>query len=235
MKTTHVYFSPNSETERIARHFADALGGKVYDITGFVQRKRFRAFDCECLVLSFPVYSADIPEPLKPLLGRFQAKNVVLNVTFGGMTHGDILHKVERCMNNLSAFSLTPVKHAYLPDGPDIDFSHYEGLIERVRTGKLSPTSMPRFKEPFFYALFRRTRSRFNYRLTLDRDLCTECRLCILECPVGAISETFDISKACLRCSRCVKWCPEAAIRAKTSFLLRRYLRKEPITEVRTG
>ncbi|MCI5778680.1 MAG: 4Fe-4S binding protein [Lentisphaeria bacterium] len=50
--------------------------------------------------------------------------------------------------------------------------------------------------------------------LTLDRDKCVKCRLCIRSCPVGAISADFVIDPAvCTRCNSCLDSCPKHAIR----------------------
>lgn len=51
-----------------------------------------------------------------------------------------------------------------------------------------------------------------NYRITDD---CAACGTCLLECPVGAISEgdvfTID-SNTCISCGTCADVCPMGAI-----------------------
>ncbi len=50
--------------------------------------------------------------------------------------------------------------------------------------------------------------------LKLDRSLCVKCRLCIKNCPVGAISDDFVIdNNKCTRCNSCMAACPKKAIR----------------------
>ncbi|MBQ8755315.1 MAG: 4Fe-4S binding protein [Lentisphaeria bacterium] len=50
--------------------------------------------------------------------------------------------------------------------------------------------------------------------LKLDRSLCIKCRLCIKNCPVGAISDDFVIdNNKCTRCNSCMAACPKKAIR----------------------
>ncbi|MFO7734746.1 MAG: NADH-ubiquinone oxidoreductase-F iron-sulfur binding region domain-containing protein, partial [bacterium] len=46
--------------------------------------------------------------------------------------------------------------------------------------------------------------------LHLDKDACIECRLCIKNCPVNAISDSFDIDmEKCTRCNSCIEVCPK--------------------------
>ena len=44
----------------------------------------------------------------------------------------------------------------------------------------------------------------------LDHDKCVKCRLCVKNCPVGAISgDTFEVDNAkCTRCNTCIEMCP---------------------------
>ena len=48
----------------------------------------------------------------------------------------------------------------------------------------------------------------------LDQDKCIKCKLCIKNCPVGAISADFVVDNAkCTRCNTCIDSCPKKAIR----------------------
>ena len=50
--------------------------------------------------------------------------------------------------------------------------------------------------------------------LKLDQSKCVKCRLCIKNCPVGAISDDFVIdNNKCTRCNSCMAACPKKAIR----------------------
>ena len=50
--------------------------------------------------------------------------------------------------------------------------------------------------------------------LKLDQSKCVKCRLCIKNCPVGAISDDFVIDNSkCSRCNSCMAACPKKAIR----------------------
>jgi len=51
----------------------------------------------------------------------------------------------------------------------------------------------------------------------INEELCTGCRTCVDECPVGAISMEKDTAvikdDACIRCGSCHDVCPEDAVR----------------------
>ena len=50
--------------------------------------------------------------------------------------------------------------------------------------------------------------------MKLDQDKCVKCKLCVKNCPVGAISgEMFVVDNAkCTRCNTCIEMCPKKAI-----------------------
>ena len=60
-------------------------------------------------------------------------------------------------------------------------------------------------------------------RIMLEKDKCTACGLCALECPTGALTVSFaeetDMFKilfkhgSCVACSQCVEICPEKCLR----------------------
>ena len=49
--------------------------------------------------------------------------------------------------------------------------------------------------------------------IMLDREKCIECKVCIKNCPVDAISEDYDLDMAvCTRCNSCIEVCPKDAL-----------------------
>ena len=53
------------------------------------------------------------------------------------------------------------------------------------------------------------------YRVTIDKDKCTECGACIKACPLGAAKgkvESKTFSADCFSCARCLNSCPVDAI-----------------------
>jgi energy-converting hydrogenase A subunit P len=69
-------------------------------------------------------------------------------------------------------------------------------------------------KEEMVIDLIEKVTDRLKLRvLTWDEEKCTQCRLCVKECPSGAISydEEYGVKRdpdKCLRCSTCYQTCP---------------------------
>ena len=50
--------------------------------------------------------------------------------------------------------------------------------------------------------------------VAIDKDKCSECKLCIKTCPVSAISAAYVVdNQACTRCNSCIEVCSKKAIR----------------------
>lgn len=76
----------------------------------------------------------------------------------------------------------------------------------------------------------RRTRFAFGGAKTVEpgysvkNDVCIKCKVCVVSCPVGAISVQdeglFIDSASCLECGRCFEFCPVEAIEQPNRFSL---------------
>jgi uncharacterized pyridoxamine 5'-phosphate oxidase family protein len=59
---------------------------------------------------------------------------------------------------------------------------------------------------------------------SIKKDACIKCRVCVVSCPVGAISEKDEAlvidNTSCLECGRCFEFCPVEAIEQPSKFLM---------------
>ncbi len=51
-----------------------------------------------------------------------------------------------------------------------------------------------------------------NGRLAYDRELCTDCGLCVSVCPNGVIVQKKEGVGVCVQCRTCANWCPTGAL-----------------------
>ncbi|MBU1093970.1 MAG: 4Fe-4S binding protein [Firmicutes bacterium] len=235
MKITHIYFSPNGETKKIALHFHEKLDGNLVDFTNPVVRN---AYDFnqnhDLIILSIPVYSQNIPYPLRSKLKTLKTKYLLLNLSYGGFSYGNMLKKIERqfSQSTLIGYSVTPVGHIYLHQKVDLQISLYNQLIKQILDQSFEPIKV-KFKFPHIFAqFFEKKRTQFNYRLSVDLESCINCGLCIEQCPTESITETIEFKDSCLKCGHCESICPTHAIHAQQSFLLKQYLKKKQKTSV---
>jgi ferredoxin len=225
----HLCFSPNGETMKIASYFQKRLGGKLYDLTRPDVRAAFPLDTTyEAVILSIPVYAQRIPIPLRPFLQRLNVKRLIINVTFGGFSYGNVLHEAWKSIkpHALIGYSITPVRHAYMTEEVKIDYPSYDPLIDRFPTSSSVVDPPYRFKNVFAY-LFERTRTRINDKLSIDKRICIDCHRCQNICPTRAIDQHYAITKDCLHCDLCARICPVQAITTKKSVFLRLYLKKK--------
>jgi len=224
----HVVFSPTGSTRSIARHFHNRLGGTFTDITDPVARSSFNPDLRDSLViLSFPVHSQNVPRPIRDILKSLKADRLVMNITYGGYSFGNVCEEAVRMIGecHVKGVTVTPVRHAYVDHEVPIDMMRYDTLIDMVSQDAPGEAEVPRgFKNPFA-SFFEKARTDFNIRLSVDPDLCVRCGKCRDVCPVGAIDSDYMISKTCIRCLTCADICPHDAIKIRKSVFLKLYLR----------
>jgi ferredoxin/flavodoxin len=235
MNITHLFFSPNGESRKIAQHFQNQLGGLLFDLTHLKTRQNFNLEKTyELIILTIPVYAQQIPIPLRTFISKLKTKYLIINLTYGGFSYGNVLYDVFKRTKNahLLGYSITPVKHAYIEGKIDIDFNAYHQLIERIQNETLTPVSLKyRFKN-VFARVFEKTRTHYNFKLTLNKAYCHECQQCINACPVNAIRSDYRIDlKKCIACGRCTS-CPNQAFKSNYSKALRWYLKRKRKTKI---
>jgi|GEM_PF-2894497 len=239
MWIAHVCFSPCGETKRIANYFYEKTGGLFYDFTSPDVRDAFdTSIRYELVVLSLPVYSEDVPAPMKPWLARFDAEHYVLNFAYGGKSVGDVPRKVAALLGpeRIVAWTATVTKHAFCDGNVTPDFSRFDPVLAKVNGGDLSACPVPKLRPTPFGWVVPNLRLKLGYRLRIDLKTCIRCNECVRRCPVRAITAEPKITASCIGCGLCPKLCPVGAISEKKSPILMHYLnhRKTAGAVVRT-
>lgn len=218
---TVVYFTGTNTTKRYAEAFAKALPFETSLHMLRYDKPIKKTFDAnELLVLAGPVFGGYMPPFVWEQLETIKGNNTpaVLLAVYGARDYDNALLEMN---TNLSAKGFVAIGAAALvarhsiatfiaPDRPneqDLNeisaFAHtIAERLEKMQSMEDAPT--------------------FAFKGVLDgkrphnpapevSDECTECGICAMECPIGAIPEdapnTTDGEK-CIACLRCVEMCP---------------------------
>lgn len=206
-----IYYSNTGESRRIARYVADSLGYELLDMPALTR------FEFGNLVIVFPVHCQSIPKPIKPVLAKLTADNVILLATYGKMSHGNVLQECQKKYKwHIVAGAYIPTKHSYLI--ADTPFSQYEklGFLGDAFREAREVTIPKSFKNPLA-DLFPGTRSRIGVRIIRGKG-CIHCGKCESACN----------NEKCLRCLKCVSLCPVNALSFKLNIFMKLYLKKKP-------
>ncbi len=210
-----LYYSNTGESRRVAEYAAKKLGFKCFDMSETPPR------ELENAVVVFPVHCQSIPRAVLPVLDGLRAKNLILLVTYGKMSHGNVIYECKSKYGfNIVGAAYIPAKHIYIRE--DSRFEDFEKLDPVL--GKLqSPTAatIPKsFKNPFA-GFFPEIRSRIGVKL-VKTGKCNECGLCRKICN----------NEKCIRCLKCAAACPQGAITFELNPFMRAYLGKKKQIEL---
>jgi ferredoxin len=235
IKRVHaIYFSPTQTTQKAVVAFASGTGKPVeeYDLTTPKARQAFsRSFGKDDLVVvGLPVYGGRLPRDLDNFFSglRGDATQAVALVMYGNREYDDALielkMKLEERGFTVKAGAAFIGEHTFSkkiatgrPDANDLRIAANFGsqaaasiAIEAAGTLTLKghyPFVMKGYDpanpgpHPTYFAVG-------------TNESCTQCKLCVENCPWGAIDEnnpaTINLTR-CLRCLRCIKICPVSA------------------------
>ncbi|HHX78298.1 MAG TPA: hypothetical protein GX695_00905 [Acholeplasmataceae bacterium] len=226
-----VYFSASKETKSIAKYFREKTNYQLIDLTSYQDRNSFDyTINFNNLVLCFPVYSQNIPEPVNEILANIKSRNTVLIATYGKMGTGNVLYEAAKYFENIIGAAYVPTKHTYLENERFNDFQKLDSLVNRILSKDKIKISIPERKKSFLANISPKKRSQLSVLITVN-DNCIECGICTKVCPTKSIINGH-IDNTCIRCLRCVNECPSKALDVKYSYPLRKYLQTEKINEL---
>ena len=251
-----IYFSPTGGTKKVGEYIAQKIaGGKDFnasDITVSDAEISGKKYTCDELgrCFCFPVYGGRVPFPLVERLKSISSDGTpaVIIAVYGNRAYDDALLEMESIINKLGFKTVAAgafiAEHSVIrsfgkgrPDAADIkaekDFAEavVEMICKATSTADLSAIKFqdkPKYKKYNGIPLKPHAGSK-----------CVRCRLCALNCPMGAISVSdpsqTDTSK-CISCMRCIEICPKSArklnpaLMAIAKVLMKKYcsVRKKP-------
>ncbi|HMK48075.1 MAG TPA: EFR1 family ferrodoxin [Methanocella sp.] len=243
---TSIIFSPTGATRKTVGSIVEGTG-IAHNVTIDLTSRNVRdstppPVEGDLIVIGVPVYAKGLPALLIPVLKSLDGRNkpAVLVAVYGNMSEGVALHQL-RLIAEASGFCVVGAgafigEHTFSttespvapgrPDPEDLRKAHEFGerVIEKVRKLKDLSTDTPTLpassKPQLYIRMSLPIHTAWVYARTprINRNLCTQCKLCARHCPTSAIDATTIKINAhrCLRCCSCVKRCPQHAM--KTSF-----------------
>ncbi|MBD5222394.1 MAG: 4Fe-4S binding protein [Bacteroidales bacterium] len=223
--TRAIYFSATGSTEEIVRDISGRFSGSytLLNLTAPLPDGLCIENPDDLVVIGVPVYAGRVPAPavasLRKISGRRQ--NCVLICVYGNRAFDDALLELHDIAVTqgfrpvgaaaiVARHSIFPKVAATRPDRDD--FRVMDDLVALVRDrlaghGKLNAESLP---------------GRFPYKAAGtvplhprgSRRKCSECGVCVDECPVGAIDKAtpwVTDDKKCITCARCISLCRKEA------------------------
>ncbi|MBN2618755.1 MAG: 4Fe-4S binding protein [Spirochaetales bacterium] len=243
MNIAIVYISPNGTTKKVSNQLNYMLSCSNHRVQLFdLGLENYRDLNnvidkinkFDLVGFGSPVYHMDVLPPIKKLLQHIKSISLAFNfrsflfITYAGITSGKALYNSAKILNqkNIDIIGSLKLEAPHLhhrikfPEQKTIeiirDFCVRLDLVNNTsihyRTYQVNKKIVS-----LLYPLTHFIGKRRELPIKVNTDLCKSCKLCIKECPVGAISLnlTITIEKGkCLHCYHCVIICPIKAIQS---------------------
>lgn len=216
--TAVYYFSGTGHSRAIAEYIAGQLGCPPVSI------ERTEELCVTTAVVVFPVYSDNLPAPVRDFLHRLNCEHAALIAAYGRISRGNVITQAARlCRGEIICGAYVPTGHTYLEQPAEFDREALAPVIERIRNPH--PAVIPKEHASFLGNLLPEARARMAVKLRRS-DSCSGCGICAEVCPAGTMTMGVP-GGGCLRCLRCVKACPVQALSAEYMPILKAYLSRE--------
>lgn len=232
------YFSPTNGTKRAIELLAKEFNNdyKLINLTNKDERIKEIVFsDKDLVIVAAPVYAGQIPQ-VEGLFGNLKGQNTpcIVMATYGNRHYDDTLAQLKNILEKKGFICIggiaSIIPHIYSqklgfnrPDNGDIqimnDFA--KDIIKKIKENKLKSVELPGEKNPKPLSV----NPGNNVSKMFNKELCSKCKICEKECPVGAInSESMEVNKStCINCMKCSYVCKKNA-RKFDSSKVREYL-----------
>lgn len=227
-----LYFSPTGGTKIVAQYVAKYLDITALDLTSYKSRSDFDYTQkLEYTILLFPVFSQNIPNPVKELIRNLNTKNIIIISTYGRMGMGNVLYEVQQLIQSLViGGAYIPTKHTYKDNDYFIECDKLEELLNRVKNKIITLVIFPKLRKHIFANFYPNLRSKIGVKINRTEN-CNNCSSCNNVCPTNSI-DNGKINSNCIRCLSCYYNCPCDGLTIKYSKLLKMYLKKDKVDEL---
>lgn len=234
-----MYFSGTGGTEKIAKTVSETIGRQlnihnleVLDFTPLKNRKEVPIFNKQDIViLALPTIAGRVPNLMLEYLKKIQGNGAlgIAVMTFGNRSFDDSLMELSLIMDECNftviggggfscEHSFSTILGKGRPDEEDIKDAVEFGkkIADKIKN---SDFSRPTVKgnnpvHPYFQPQDRHG-NHIDIRKVKPKtnDKCTDCKICAILCPTGAIDydNVKNVPGVCMKCCACIKKCPENA------------------------
>ena len=231
-----MYFSGTGGTEKVTKSIAETIGSKlnihnieVLDFTPLKNRKEVPVFEKEdIVVLGLPTIAGRVPNLMLEYLKKIQGNAAVgiAVMTFGNRSFDDSLMELSLIMDDCNfrviagggfscEHSFSTILGKGRPDAEDMEEVVEFGrkIAEKIKNNDFSrPTVKGNNPVHPYFQPQDRNGNHIDIRKVKPKtnDKCTDCKLCAILCPTGAIdyNDVKSVPGVCMKCCACVKKCP---------------------------
>lgn len=216
-----IYYSNTNESYNIAKYISSKTNYELINILDLNE------YNYDSIYLIFPVYYQSIPKEIRMIIKKLSADKAIVIATYGKMNYGNALNEVQKILNaKIVCAAYIPSKHTYIID--DNEFNEYDKLDNIInKMNNDEKIIIPKHHKNIFSSLFPLTRHRLAIKIKRN-DKCISCNKCNTICKN---INNGKVNNKCIRCLKCVKYCPYNGLYYKTSFFMKKYLKKKKVNE----
>lgn len=235
------FFSGTGQGKLLAKELKKRLNQyNVFDLTSSSSRiRKCKIVKNSNIVVIFPIYASSVPRPLLEFFQNIQGENsycVVIALWGSAHKEGAISLATNVLTNRgfkvVGAAELVANHSCLISEKiKEIPLEQVEKVANSIRNAfkNKKEISVSSGKDKLIVRVLSsvpnsgviKAVTKWNYH----SDACKQCNICINQCPVGAISQTYSIdNKKCIRCFACATNCPSNAIDIHVSKIAKRAL-----------
>ena len=250
-KVSALFFSPTYTTRKITTAIAGGIAQKMQlapassiNVTTPLQRRETPSFCTgDIVVFGVPVYIGRVPNLIRDFFASIKGNGAigVPVVVYGNRAFDDALIELKDIMQGngfqciaagafIGEHSFSYTLGGGRPDTEDLQIatSFGEEIASRILEGYIPPQDLNVPGNPYPYKFYN-AKSSSNNSIDIRKvkpethpDKCTNCGICAMLCPMGAIDPTNCslVPGICIKCCACIKMCrPKAKYFTDPTYL----------------
>lgn len=235
-----IYFSGTGNTEFVARNMKEHLesNNKVVDLIN-IEKDKPNLELYENIIVGGPVYVERYPEILltyidrelreykgKVMLYSTQAaesetsvfKHGSSSLPFLNITYSEYIVMPNNLYNMMFPKTPIDVQNKLFKEAVDKGNEAVDSFLEGKCKEHLVGNGKVKFINWVYKIFYKYFAIRYMNKVTVNKDLCTDCKICERNCPTQSITlidKEVKVKESCTLCQRCISRCPQNAFKYK--------------------